>query len=64
MLQHVSLWSIVAGYAEMRGIKAHLRGLTVKMQVDWNCNWKAFRIHGALESSLSHSLLFCPCSPT
>lgn len=35
--------------------KAHLGGLTVKKHVNWNCNWKAFEIQGALESSLSLS---------
>lgn len=55
-LGHMTLWSVVVGFVELQGIKAHLRGLTGKMHADWNHNWKAFRIQAALESSLSLSL--------
>lgn len=46
MLKHMSSWSSMVGCLELQGIKAHLSKLTVKMHVDWNCIWKAFRIHG------------------
>ena len=53
---------MVNRFFELQGIKAHLGELTVKKHVDWNCNWKAFRIQGTLESSLSLSQ-FAPLPP-
>lgn len=31
--------------------KSHLKGLTARMHMDWNCNWKALRIQKPLEAA-------------